>query len=276
LDNDTDCLFYVSAWATGKDVKGVSGVNTEDDTIRSNVLANLKLGLKEVKPYEQNDNELILLCGGPSLNDYADEIKLNKRLRVPIVTMNGAYNWALEHGIKPDVQIILDARAFNKRFIEPIVPSCTYLISSQCDPELVSAIPESQIYLWHSGADVVRSCVEELGITKDVYPVYGGMTVPLRAIPLLLMLGFHRFVVYGFDSCIKNNHHHAYSQPENDFNTVIDVTCGDETFKCHGWHLTQAYEFIELQQMIGDLCEMDVKGDGLIAHIINTGAKLDV
>jgi len=273
-DSTDSCVFYVSAWATGKDVKDASSVNTEDEQIRKNVKANIQLGLTEARPYEQQDKELILLCGGPSLNDFVDEIKINKKLGIPIVTMNGAYNWALEHGIKPDVQIILDARAFNKRFVEPLVPSCRYLISSQCDPDLVKAIPPGQVVLWHSGAEVCKSVVEELDIQHDVYPVYGGMTIPLRTIPLLLMLGYYRFVIYGFDSCIREDQHHAYSQPENDFYTVIDVTCGDKTFQAHGWMLTQAWEFQELQQMIGDLCEMDVKGDGLIAQIIKTGAKL--
>jgi hypothetical protein len=275
-DNETDCIFYVSAWATGKDIKGVSSVNTEDEQIRKNVLFNLQLGLPEVRPYEQQDKELVILAGGPSLNDFEDEIKLNKRMGVPVVTLNGAYNWALDKGIKPDVQIVLDAREFNQRFVEPIVPTCKYLISTQCDPDLVRAIPKDQIYLWHSGADVVQSCVEELGITRDIYPTYGGMTIPLRAIPLLIMLGYSKFVIYGFDSCLKKGEHHAYLQPENDYNTVIDVTCGNRQFKAHGWMLTQAYEFIELQPMISDLCEIEVKGDGLISHIIETGYELSL
>lgn len=273
-DRETDCLFYVTAWATGKDVKNIATVNTDDEQIRANILTNIKLNLPEVKPYEQQDKELIILAGGPSLNEYINEIKFNKRMGIPVVTMNGAYNWALDHGIKPDVQIILDAREFNKRFVDPIVPTCKYLIASQCHPALTKAIPKDQIVLWHSGAEAVRSCVEELGITRDIYPTYGGMTVMLRGLPLLIMLGYSKFVIYGFDSCLMTDDHHAYSQPENDYNNVLDVTCGDRVFQCHGWHLTQAFEFQELQQMIGDLCEMDVKGDGLIAHIIRTGSQL--
>ena len=273
-DNETDCIFYVSAWADGKAIKDIATVNTTDEEIRENVKRNIQIGLQEVKPYEQQDQELIILAGGPSLNDFVGEIQLNKKLGIPIVTLNGAYNWALEHGIKPDVQIVLDARAFNKRFVDPIVPTCKYMISSQCHPELVDSIPRDQAWLWHSGYEVIKSVVDELGITKDVYPVMGGMTVPLRAIPLLLMLGFHRYVIYGFDSCMREDEHHAYAQPENDYNVVLDIDCNGRSFKCHGWMATQAREFLELQTMIADLCEMDVKGDGLIAHMIKTGADI--
>ena len=271
--NENVCTFYVTRWADGKGIKGVATVNTDDEQIRKNVLVNMKLGLPEAKPYEQQDTELIILAGGPSLKDFIDEIKLNKRMGVPVVTVNGAYNWALENGIKPDVQIILDAREFNERFTQPITPSCQYLISSQCDPKVVAAIPTDQITLWHSGDSIIASVMEELNTPHDVFPVFGGMTVMLRALPLLLMLGYHRFCIYGFDSCIMGDEHHGYEQKENDYNVTLDVTCGGRVFKCQGWHVVQAHEFLELQPMIADFCEMDIKGDGLIAHIIKTGAS---
>jgi len=269
------CAFFVSAWASSKEIKEVCGVNTEDEVIREQTKINIQRGLNEARPYEQQDTELIILAGGPSINDYIDEIKINKRLGIPIVTLNGAYNWALEHGIKPDVQIVLDARELNKRFVEPVIPSCQYFIASQCHPSLFDSLPPEQVLLWHSGADVARSVVEELGIERDIYPTYGGMTIPLRAIPLLLMLGFHRFCIYGFDSCITHDRHHGYAQPENDGQTVVEVTCnGDKTFKCNGWHITQCHEWLELQAMIGDLCDIDIKGDGLIAETVKQGYKL--
>jgi hypothetical protein len=39
----------------------------------------------------------------------------------------------------------------------------------------------------------------------------------LRAFPLLRMLGYTQFHVFGFDSCVQEDGtHHAYPQPEND------------------------------------------------------------
>jgi hypothetical protein len=279
LEHEIFCTFCVSAWASGSDVKARSSVNTEDEQIKANILKNLELGFPEAHPFEAQTQELIILAGGPSINDYVDEIRLNKMFGIPVVTVNGAYNWAIEHGIKPDLQIVLDARAFNKRFVEPIIPSCHYLIASQCDPDLVKSIPREQITLWHCGsAEAIKEAVaeftEQTGKEHEVYPVYGGMTVMLRAFQLLLMLGFSRYAVYGFDSCLIDDKHHGYAQPENDGNEVIRVKCGDREFKCEGWMVTQAHEYVELQSMISEFVEMDIKGDGLIAHIIKTGAEL--
>ena len=272
-EHESCCIFFVTGYVNGKVSKDCSSVNTEDDVMVEQIVENLKLGLDEAKPYETQDKELIFIAGGPSINEYVQELKLNKKLGVPIVTFNGSYNWAIENGIKPDVQVVMDAREFNSRFVDPIIPSCKYLIASQCHPELVKKLPKEQTILWHSGADNVKKAVRQLGIERDIYPVYGGMTVMLRAFSLFLMLGYSKFAVYGFDSCIMDNHH-GYPQPENDSPRIFDVECGDRVFKCHPWMLSQAHEFLELQEMISELVQMDIKGDGLIAHMIKTGAKL--
>jgi SAM-dependent methyltransferase len=280
-DAGSMCAFYVSAWATGKDFHSNAAVNTDDATIKANVLANLEPGLPEVRPHEAQDRELMLLCGGPSLNGFERRIRNQRLLGMGLVTVNGAYNWCMERGIKPSAQIVLDAREFNKRFVQPVVPDCRYLLASQCHPETVRAVPPEQVVLWHSGSsEAVKSALDEYdqthGKAREWFPVYGGMTVPLRAFPLLLMLGFSRFHVYGFDSCLSGDAHHAYAQPENDEQRVVEVTCGQRTFRCHPWMLTQAHEFQEMVRlMLADTCEIEVYGDGLIRHILQTGAELN-
>ena len=270
-----------SPYATGKDILALSGVNISPEQAKANILANLALGLQEVRPHIQQDVEIMLLCGGPSLNDFKDEIIDRRRAGMPLVTTNGAYNWCLENWMTPGAQIILDGRAFNKRFVTPVVDGCKYLLASQCDPELVKSCPPEQTWLWHCGeADGVTEALNEFddkrGVGRHWYPVYGSMTVMLRAIPLLIMLGYNKYHIYGFDSCLRDDNHHAYAQPENDCEDVMEVRCtnSDRPFKCHSWMVSQAQQFIDIQPMIRDLCEMVVYGDGLIAHIINTGAKL--
>jgi hypothetical protein len=279
-DAGSYCLFYVTAWATGKEFHNNAQVNTEDEQIKKNVLANLELGLSEVRPYDPQDKAVMVLAGGPTLNEFEFDIKLKRKLGMPLVTMNGAYNWCLERNIKPSVQIVLDAREFNKRFVAPVVPECKYLLASQCHPETVKAVPREQVVLWHSGSsEAVKSALDEFDSSRNQkrgwYPVYGGMTVVLRSFPLLLMLGFSKFHVYGFDSCIFEKHH-AYDQPENDEDRIVDVTVGGKTFQCHPWMLTQAHEFQEMVKlMLGETCELEIYGDGLIKHILKTGAELN-
>lgn len=241
------------------------------------------MNLKEVVPHGQNEIEIMLLAGGPSLNDFEDDIREKRESGMPLVTTNGTYNWCLDRGLKPSSQIVVDGRKFNKRFVQPHVDGCHYLLASQCDPEIVKAAPQDQILIWHAGKDVaVKNTLDEYdkkrGEYRKWYPVMGGATVMLRAIPLLIMLGYHRIHIYGFDSCLMDEKHHAYTQDENDGATVISVRAGSNSvkkeFKCHIWMWVQAQEFIDIQKMIAEHCELAVYGDGLISHIVNTGASL--
>ena len=232
------------------------------------------MALKEARPYEQVDKEIVLLAGGPSLNDFEDEIR-QKRETMPVITTNGAYNWCLDRGINPSAQVVVDAREYNKRFVTPHVPNCHYFLASQCHPEIVKAAPRDQVYLWHAGmSDPVKETVEafakDTGNDRNWFPVMGGSTVMLRALPLLIMLGYSRMHIYGWDSCVMEDKHHAYPQPENDGKRLLRVGVGGKQFQCQMWMWVQAQEFIDIQRMIADHCELAVYGDGLIATIIKT------
>jgi hypothetical protein len=275
-------FFYVTAYADAQDMYDAMILNVEEDQIQRQIVENLRLGLAEVCPHEkQPDKEVILLAGGPSLNDFADEIYEKAKAGVPVVTVNGTYNWALNHRIRPAATVVLDGREFNKRFVDPPMAGVKYLLSSQCHPELVKSLPKEQVLLWHSGAtERVRKAIDEYVYEsqqrREWWPVYGGSTVVLRAIILLRMLGFAKLHIYGLDSCLVGDEHHAYAQPENDMTRVVDLTVGGRTFQCHLWMWSQASEFMDQMRAMDDEMEIAVYGDGLIAWILKTAAEMPI
>jgi SAM-dependent methyltransferase len=277
--DQNNAMFYVTAFATGKDLEKVMVINVGMDEIYNNVLANLRLNLNEVCPHDTQDIEIMVLGGGPSLNEFEDEIRAKLADGMHIVTTNGAYNWCFERGLMPVTQIMVDAREFNKRFLQPIMPGCKYLLSSQCHPMSVAMMPRDQTLLWHSGAapkvrEAIDAYVHESGADREWYPIYGGSTVMLRAIPLLRTLGFWKLHIYGFDSCLIGAEHHAYPQKENDSQGIVEIEVGGRKFQCTVWMWEQAHEFIDLTRAIAEVCDLVVYGDGLIAHIIKTSAAL--
>lgn len=269
-------MFYVCAYAAWSEWDHRVELNVSEDQVRDNIRRNLAMQLREATPHEAQDIDVHLLAGGPSLSDCLPRIRRAARAGKPIVTVNGAYNWCLDHGIRPGAQIMIDARAFNRRFIEPIIPGCKYLLSSQCDPNIVKTIPRDQIWLWHcAGSETVEIVRQELGIEGECYPVRGGSTVMLRALPLLLMLGFRRFHVYGFDSCYRGTDHHAFVQAENDGQQVIDVSIGGRKFRANGWMISQAIQAQKILAVLAQIKEFKIAihGDGLIAAIIDEAAE---
>ena len=265
--------FYVTGWSSSlpKNIK----INTSEEKILANIKENAKWPCNPIQAHQiQENTEIQILCGGPSLNDFKDEIIRNWKSGMKTVTVNGAYNWAQENGITNVNQCMIDARPFNKRFCEPVRDDCYYFIASQCDPEVFEMLPHDRTFFWHC-----TSSSKAIDAVQDNYPEYiiagGGSTVTLRAIALMRLLGFKKMHIYGMDSCCVDGAHHAYSQPENDYKVRhIPVTVGGRTFDCQPWMAYQAYELVDMIKTIGDEFELDVKGDGLIAHILKTGAEM--
>ena len=266
--------FYVRAWQTGQDVVEAGALNTEETEIIENVRHNTAQDWTQVVPHEANDFECMILGGGPSLGDFEDEIKRNRADGVKLITLNGSYNWAIAHGLTPSAQIVVDARPFNARFTKPVVDGCRYLIASQCHPSVFEGLPPDRTFIWHTMAEQIQDILEkEYGVS---WPVPGGSTVLLRAIPLLRMLGYRKFILYGCDSCLaEDGKHHAYEQPENENPYVFPVIVnpGGRIFRCAAFHASQANEFIDMVKLLGDEIELDVKGDGLLAYILQVGAE---
>jgi SAM-dependent methyltransferase len=275
---DLGASFYVSAWTDASELVKHGGLNTTPDDLRTNIRHSLTLGLPLVRPYDvQPDAVVMLLAGGPSLADHIDEIKAGRAAGNKLITVNGSYGWALAHGLQPSAQILVDARAFNSRFVQPASPNCRYLLASQCHPDTFAAAPKDATFLWHSAVD--ETMIKELDAhhqprNETWFPILGGSTVVLRALTLLRVLGFKRIEIFGFDSCVRADQHHAYAQTENDGERLISVTCGNRVFACAAWMASQAQEFLDQIKAMGDEFELRVHGDGLIAHILQTGADL--
>lgn len=272
-DYGTHCCFYVSAWVEGKDITEVGVLNVSEDKMRENVKHNIAQGWGQVVPHELNDVEVMILGGGPSMESQLDEIKRLRESGVKLLTLNGAYKWAIDNGLKPSGLVMVDARPHNARFTQPVIDDCKYFIASQCDPTVFEGLPKERTYLWHTTAELIRDLLKaQYG--DEWWAIPGGSTILLRTIPLFRLLGFKRFHLFGCDSCLEDNKHHAYEQAENDGQPVIRVTVGGRVFQCHLWMASQATEFIDLIKFLGDEIELEVYGDGLLRHILQTGANL--
>ena len=292
-------LFYVTGWGHEKLKFDGGFVNVEHDVLTEQIIANSKLDIQPVIPWPSQDTEIMLIGGGPTLNDFTDEIIEQRAKGMPMITTNGAYNWAIANGMKPSMQCMIDAREFNNRFVQPaLLPDendlingvpyqgCQYFISSQCHASVFESLPKDQTYMWHVSIDdaLLETIKENYGlIYDDWFPCPGGSTVMLRAICLLRMLGFAKIHIYGFDSCIfpenEERNHHAYEQKENDISMPMDITVGkdtdaEKTFQCEGWQVYQAREFQLMVEKVLMDCQISVKGDGLISYMIETAAAL--
>ena len=262
-----------------------SRVNTPDDILLAQVAANIRRGLPQVMPYEPNPDTAIIVAGGPSLAVTEDELVQAVWAGGKVVAVNGAYQWCIDRNIKPSAFVQMDARQFNARFPVTPVEGCRYLLASCCHPDVFEACRGRNITLWHalSAGEAELALLDEFYFGRSHHhPVTLGTTVTLRAISLMRMLGFTRMHVFGLDSCVMNGEHHAYRQIENDGEPLMPVWVRPEgrddlaeRFLCSNWQVKQADDAITLFRERGNLFDITVHGDGLIAAILRTNAELE-
>jgi len=268
-------------------------VNVDDDVLVRQVERSIRLGLPQAMPYEPNQHVVALVCGGPSLATTEKELVQIAWSGAKVIAVNGAYQWCIDRNIRPSAMAMIDARQFNSRFVETAVNGCEYFLASQCHPDTFEACRGRKITLWH----VMSNPEAEMKLLDDFYleppgepernrchyfPVTVGTTVAIRALSLLRMLGFCRFEIFGLDSCWMGSEHHAYQQAENDKEDKLSVWTRPaerddlaRRFICSPWMAKQADDFIQLIKERGELFQINVHGDGLIATMIKTSAEME-
>lgn len=257
-------------------------MNVDDATICAHIQASIRRGHPQVRPQPVQPGRIILVGSGPSLNDTEDELRAmvwQNGKHDALVTLNGAYHWCRERGLRPQTQIVMDARPSNARFVTPEVPFCNYLLASQCAPAVWDAVASyPHVWLFHP---VVKDEGQTSAILDEYYAgnwlgIGGGTTVVTRAIFLLRCMGYVRFELFGIDCCWQGNAHHALAQPENahDRATVITVTVkGSDVpprqFRCSGWHVKQIQDLMVTLKVNGAHYLVTSHGDGVLTYLLH-------
>ena len=208
-----------------------------------------------------------ICAGGPSLSEDLEIIKLSRR---KVFAINGSYKYLADHGIDADYHVLLDGRQQNISFV-PETTKAEQIYCSQCHPDVLDAA--KNLTLYHPFFDGV---LDITGENCDSAFIGGGTTAGLKAIAIAYALGYRKIHIYGFDSCYKDKENHAYSQPMNDGERILDVTFEGKTFRCAPWMITQAEDF---QSLMGELvpmgAEIYVHGDGLIPAMAGAMGKIE-
>lgn len=248
-------------------------MNFPKEELLENIRTNIQRFLPQVKAYpKRKDSKIILVGGGPSLEGTFDELKAQVEDGVKLIAVNNTHDWLLDRGLTPSAMIMVDARPSNVRFVQRPISTCKYLIASQCDPSVFDSLSGHNTWIWHAKNDEGEKEILDNYYMGQWLPIIGGSTVILRSIWILRMLGFTEIDIYGFDSCMKEDQHHAYDQPENDASPVMKVTCAGKEFYASAWMLSQADDFMHFVKKLGEHFQLNVHGDGLISHIIHEGA----
>jgi hypothetical protein len=249
-------------------------LNTPYEIIEDQIKSSIKRMLPQVRPWAINDQIVAIVAGGPSTEMCRDELQELVFDGVKIVAVNNAYTWCLENNFRPSVSVVVDAQEHCAKWLQKDIPTCQYFLASQCHPTTFDMVQDRNTTIFHCLNNQGEIDILDEYYSGNWYQVIGGSTVTLRTIMLMRMLGFEKLHVFGFDSCYLDGKDHSYDQPENSRDKPVLTVCEDKEFWCTGWHVSQAIHFKNLIKSNGNSIRLSVHGDGLIAHMIKTGAEL--
>lgn len=236
--------------------------NMADEAVRRNILSACERTLTWLEYAPEQQRHAVIVGGGPSLAKTIGEVRWRKERGDYVFALNGAARYLNEEGIVPDAQVIMDARPGNDRFVSSAL-AAEYFIASQCDKAVFDASGPSTT-VFHMNTSGIE---EILPKDREAHLVSSGTTVGLAAMVVAYMLGYRTLHLHGYDSSYDDSHH-AYEQPENDHETVVDVIAGGRAFRSATWMVKQAQQFQELAIHLADEgVTITVAGDGLLPHI---------
>lgn len=232
--------------------------NTEMDILKRNVDHALTLNLPELVEQPAHDRPVCIVGGGPSTKRYIQELIARGNAKQEIWALNNAARFLIENGVKVTGQWFIDARPFNARFV---TSEGTKYIASQCDAAVFAEAGDKAV-VYH------EATCDEFITKRPVTLIGGGTTVAMKALCGAYALGYRTIHIYGMDSSFEEYEHHAYAQPENDEDFVVDVNVNDRRFKAAPWMIRQVDDFMGLSDELASRgCDINVHCGGLLGYV---------
>lgn len=208
---------------------------------------------------------IALVGSGPSVKGELESIRKLREQKVPIVAIKDAHDWLIENDFIPDYALAVDPQEHRWACFRKKHPAVKYLIASQCHPAMFEHLKDMDVQLWH------LYIKEGQTYPPDSMLVTGGTTSGLRALTLFYSMGYRKFELFGYDSCLQENELRmdgtTFDKPP------IEIFIGERKrrFLTTPEMAAQAGEFQTLFRVLHDV-EIKSHGHGVITAILEERA----
>lgn len=239
-------------------------VNASDTELLRNLHYAGALNLPYCDIAPARDRTLAICGSGPSLKRSWREIPTD----CDVMALNGAYKFLLGCGRVPKYFAMLDAKPSNVNFVEAPHKDTYHLLASQVHPDVFEALKDYHRAVFHLNTPTTNLVFE-----NDVTKIGCVYTVGLTALLLAGVLGYRKFILYGYDSSFENSESHALPQPQNaGVNTLEVEVAGRKYLTTHAMAAQTMEFFPTLKAMRTQWPDIDVQviGDGLFYDYVTT------
>lgn len=242
-------------------------VNNDTSEIESQIRQNIARRPKVLEPRPKIDTPLIIAAGGPSL---ADNVDLIRQFGLPVLAVNGAYNFLLKRGVVADYFMMMDSRASNYVHVENMQRETECILASQVHPDIFERLSTHNVTMYHSFVDSAKRALASM----KSGPVHGVLAplgaAGIHALYIALILGFRNLKLFGYDLSYRGDDHRAFPQPMNDGEFTVDVVVNGVTYRTPGLLALAAEQF---PSIAGNLtreqgAEIELWSGGLLSAVL--------
>lgn len=248
-------------------------IKTKNCLDHKKICENVNANLSQIRAWatltKPTDSEIVFCSAGPSLTEYADEIREKQKNGALVIAVKHAIETLKSHQIKPWGVVLLDPRAHVEGFVKKPDPEVNYFVASMCDPSVVRTLNEHKCNV--IGYHALVNAGENQHMTAADLPIAGGSATATRGLALFAdMFGFKTFHLYGYDLCHFQKPDMA-AKTEDGNPKFMEIPIGTythgskyitRTFWTEGQFLAQSNELVNLYKERKDL-KIEVHGDGL-------------
>jgi len=238
--------------------------NTDPERIEKNVRVNSAKQINWLQESEQHSTPVIMINGGPSINDHIEDIKNLQRKGATVFAMNAASKWAHKHDILVDYQVMMDSSESTIQHVDPDAKQ--HLFASQCNEQTVNTA--KRLTLWHLDRPGVK---DWLPPAKETVIVGGDVSAGICSLCVAYTMGYREFHVFGMDTSCKDGKGHAYEQKLNDGQLTMEMEWAGRKYIMPMSLRDQPGAFLLYTNTLKlSGCTFEVYGEGLLQAMYGT------
>jgi hypothetical protein len=202
-------------------------VNNSREAIMANVRECVSRGLPELRQQPWKDRPLLVVGGGPSLNDYLPILKALQP-ECDILAVNGAYKYLVSLGIVPNYFVLIDSRPDNAVHVEDPQDGTLHILASQVHPKVFDALLGYNVGVVHLQTATTVEALNDPARTRYLQAPIGMASV--HAIYIGLGLGYRDQRLFGYDFS-RAGTSYAFPQPLNDNDDEIEIPLNGKVYR---------------------------------------------
>jgi 2-polyprenyl-3-methyl-5-hydroxy-6-metoxy-1,4-benzoquinol methylase len=216
---------------------------------------------------KETGRDAIILCGGPSADDYVEKIRSLQQGGAVLISIERMYPWCLDHRLVPDYVVAMDASDDVVEAFDLVIPQPAYLVATQCHPSVLKALSRADVYRFNTPhTDFDESFYKQDDKSTDT-EINSGASVSLCSLSISMLLGCRDFHIFGFDCHVSSGGYAKGIAGLGAQNDLITVRIGERDFKTTHPYLLFAQQFFQLMRFgknDGLWNSVKVYGDSLV------------